>query len=177
MEKVLIYTNHYGSRSLSGYELSKFASWGCKKIRETKDEGIPVLIFRGLSGSTMATAINVRYNSMHQQDMGMVYVRKPEESSHSKSNLMTSWPEDKTPSEALIGNFTYRYYFVDDFIDRGNTFIQCMQTFRATYPNLVIPKVTLLVENSLGALIEDNKFSFKVDGYSYGDKDLPVKDF
>lgn len=73
----------------------------------------PVLLFRGMSGTTLATRVSDSLAVKHD----MVYVRKPEERSHGSH---TERAETFTDLPKL-------YVFVDDFIGSGNTLKQTIK--------------------------------------------------
>lgn len=72
----------------------------------------PVLIFRGMSGTALATRLSDRLAEMGV-DHGMVYVRKPEEESHGV-RLEYDYDRDKAANHGQV-------VFVDDFIGVGTT--------------------------------------------------------
>ena len=78
----------------------------------------PLLVYRGLSGTTMATALALALTQKAPLlEFGMVYVRKPEERSHGAS---VEWELHATETTLLDP------CFIDDFISSGSTYRACM---------------------------------------------------
>ena len=76
---------------------------------------LPVLVYRGMSGTTTATAIMAFIPEKHRPNVGMVYVRKENETSHGcdVEHTYNVTERNKTPV----------FIFCDDFIDAGATLV------------------------------------------------------
>lgn len=109
---------HYGS-SMDAFYMSQ---WGRKMaacVSELIDAGkYPILIYRGMSGTTTATSIAVSIKEDHQHQFGMMYVRKENEKSHGGkieySNLSTA-------------NREIVWILCDDFLSTGNTALEVIK--------------------------------------------------
>lgn len=72
----------------------------------------PILVFRGMSGTSLATRVSDCLAGMGVEH-GMVYVRKPEEQSHG-ARLEYDYDQDKAANHSQV-------VFIDDFIGSGKT--------------------------------------------------------
>lgn len=75
----------------------------------------PVLVYRGMSGISAATALSLQLHILGIQH-GMVYVRKENEDSHGDEI-------EREPFE----NDNPTFIFVDDFISSGDTKSKCLR--------------------------------------------------
>lgn len=110
--------SHYGS-SMNAFYMGE---WGRKiaslivSIIET--DKYPILIYRGMSGTTTATAIAVSIPEEHRHNFGMVYVRKKNEKSHGQKIEYSSL--DPANREVV-------WILCDDFISSGKTALEIIK--------------------------------------------------
>lgn len=71
----------------------------------------PLLMYSGMSGISSATALSLAVYRQCGRNIPMVYVRKDGERSHGS----------RVEHDYLYRDYTYTGYFVDDFIDSGDT--------------------------------------------------------
>lgn len=103
---------HY-SHALNPKALRRSANACAEALKADLTPGeIPVLCFRGLSGTASATALSLALDAIGV-DHGMVYVRKPGEQSHGEAC------QRELP--ALPQGSVFVQVFVDDFISSGET--------------------------------------------------------
>lgn len=115
-------STHYGQGTQSGAGLRKFGAYHARVIRLMLDfsgKSYPVLLYRGMSGIQYATAISMEY-ARAGEDIGMIYVRKPEEHAHGK-------PIETNVSKEQEGCL---FFFVDDFISSGHTILETIKEVR-----------------------------------------------
>lgn len=131
---------HYGS-SMDAFYMGE---WGRKMaacVSELIDAGkYPILIYRGMSGTTTATAIAVNIKEDHRHQFGMVYVRKKNEKSHgSKIEYSKLDPANREIVWVLC----------DDFLSSGKTALEVIKAV-SMYFDLDIDLDKLLFAVSLG---------------------------
>lgn len=136
------------------------SSWSLKAARniyETfSDKNIStVLIYSGMSGIALATAVQLAYYHEFKKPLQMIYVRKENEISHGN------------PVEfEYIHRYEYNdrsecnLIFVDDFIDSGATLARCLEAFNKHYQPFFdsddVPEVTdVFYINEYGGQIEN----------------------
>lgn len=118
------YSSHYGE-SMNPEYMANWAKWVVKDIRKLLKQGkYPVLIYRGMSGVTTATALAMHMDSNDGANFGMIYVRKEDEKSHG-GTIETSLMKSAGREIAWI--------FCDDFIDKGGTALEVIQTVSTRY--------------------------------------------
>lgn len=81
--------------------------------RLSRNNIIPVLCFRGMSGTTTATALSLALYA-EGMEVGMMYVRKEDEDSHG-AGVEVELPDVEADQRVLL-------IFVDDFVSSGQTF-------------------------------------------------------
>ena len=108
-------TTHY-SQAQKSERLLNWADAASKKIHENCNMRHPVLMFSGYSGSATATALMLAYYRNYGVELGMMYVRKPNEDSHGHS------VEENITSRTGDKNKLRWYIFVDDTISSGKTY-------------------------------------------------------
>lgn len=123
----------------------------------------PILAYRGMSGTTTATAIAVNIPQKHRTNFGMVYVRKKNEKSHgTRVEYSTLYPGDREVVWVLC----------DDFISSGATALEIIKTV-AQFFDMEIPLDNVRfalslsenfseVANTLNTL--ESSLSFRCDG-------------
>lgn len=118
------YSSHYGE-SMNPEYMMGWAKWVVKDIRKLLKAGkYPVLIYRGMSGVTTATALAMHMDSNDGANFGMIYVRKEDEKSHGgriEMSLMKSAGRE------------IAWIFCDDFIDKGTTALEVIQAVSEHY--------------------------------------------
>jgi orotate phosphoribosyltransferase len=99
------------------------------KIEARLNGSRPILVYRGMSGTAMATAVSL----MATTDVGMVYARKKTEKCHSSDKAVFRIPRQKTgePLPVLV--------FVDDFISTGKTKRETMEAATIALCKKAIP--------------------------------------
>lgn len=109
---------HYGS-SMDAFYMGEWGRKMAATISSTIDAGkYPILIYRGMSGTTTATAIAVNIKEEHRHQFGMVYVRKKNEKSHgSKIEYSKLDP----------ANREIVWILCDDFISSGKTALEIIK--------------------------------------------------
>jgi adenine/guanine phosphoribosyltransferase-like PRPP-binding protein len=119
-----------------------------KEIHTTfKDGGVmPVLLYSGMSGIALSTAVANSFYSMYGQNLYMTYIRKEGERSHG-SNVEWEYLYDKDilhedyvsffclPDKSKTGKIPICLIFVDDFVSSGQTLIRCINKFRGAIAN------------------------------------------
>lgn len=124
--RVLGSYSHHSAFALDSGLLNYAAQKAVAEINEALvSKGRKVsIVFRGLSGSTIAGAI-LAEASRKGVEIGAFYVRKEFEDSHgTKVEYGTPWPASQT--EVFV--------IVDDFVDSGNTIKEMYEVIAAEYP-------------------------------------------
>lgn len=110
--------SHYGS-SMNPLYMKK---WGKKIAAHLKAlivaNKYPILIYRGMSGVTAATAIAVHMQDAHNGLFGMIYVRKSNEKSHGSYIELS---DINTEDKEIV------WVVCDDFISTGSTVIEVLK--------------------------------------------------
>lgn len=110
--------SHYGSSMNPHY----MAEWGRTIAKEVDaliaDGKFPILVYRGMSGTTAATAISMFINKTDNVDFGTVYVRKKNEKSHGSSI---------EHSRIILGERKPVWIICDDFICTGGTALEILK--------------------------------------------------
>lgn len=110
--------SHYGS-SMNAFYMGE---WGRKIapliVSLIEADKYPILIYRGMSGTTAATAIAVSIPEEHHHNFGMVYVRKKNENSHGQKIEYSSL--DPANREIV-------WVLCDDFISSGKTALEIIK--------------------------------------------------
>lgn len=106
---------HYAP-SQDPIQLSDFAFRTAAQIRNELPATHIMLCYRGMSGTSMATALMLALfqSGFPKDQLGMVYVRKKNESSHGRSVEVHNLPDNPSVKTAWI--------FVDELICSGETF-------------------------------------------------------
>lgn len=105
----------------------KIAKYIHENFKNVNDDEIPVLIYSGMSGTALATALACAYyNVSGGKTIHMMYVRKDSE--------LNDCHGDKLECETL-GRFHETGYnihaiFVDDFVSSGATFKRCFNALK-----------------------------------------------
>lgn len=115
---------HYGN-SMNAPVLypwaKRMASDIVRKYLRNKKNILPILVYRGMSGVTTATAIMAAIPAKYRTDIGLIYVRKENEESHG-----TMVEHTTNIDYANIGQVEPVIIFCDDFIDSGATMVETM---------------------------------------------------
>lgn len=134
-------TTHY-SLSLNPGKLSRAAKHkAAQLVYKLRDNEVPILIYRGMSGIAAATALSLALDTMGRE-CGMIYVRKDNEYSHGNDNYERAMP-------AICMGQVFVMVFVDDFCSSGRTRIYTIEAARcvAYFSELM---VTVCLGNSQG---------------------------
>lgn len=117
-------SSHYGMSMDPDY-MVRWARWVVKDIRKLLKAGkYPVLIYRGMSGVSTATALAMHMDYDDGENFGMIYVRKEDENSHGGS-IERSLLSARGREIAWI--------FCDDFICKGTTALEVIQSVSHKY--------------------------------------------
>lgn len=109
--------SHY-SIGQKPHELFKWSKQMAKDIKEANLD-YPVLVYRGMSGTSLATGLSLALYEI-EVDHGMLYIRKPEEQSHGCS----------IESDSFVSSLKGNLIFVDDFISSGDTRDACLSLLK-----------------------------------------------
>ncbi len=116
--------SHYGSSMNPHY----MAEWGRTIAKEVDaliaDGKFPILVYRGMSGTTAATAISMFITKTDTVDFGTVYVRKKNEKSHGSSI---------EHSRIILGDRKPVWIICDDFISSGTTALEVLKAITAFF--------------------------------------------
>jgi orotate phosphoribosyltransferase len=129
--KRLYGSSHY-SNNMTPKKLAESGKAGGKAIMAwaAHREITPVLVYTGMSGIGVATAISLWLNRYHPDfKFYMIYVRKENEQCHGRPT------ENNFPLDATVPNMIG--VFVDDCISGGTTRIRCMNAAKSRHGVLV----------------------------------------
>ncbi len=116
--------SHYGSSMNPHY----MAEWGRTIAKEVDaiiaDGKFPILVYRGMSGTTAATAISMFVAKTDTVDYATVYVRKKNEKSH--GNAIEH-------SRIILANRQPVWIICDDFISSGTTALEVLKAITAFF--------------------------------------------
>lgn len=124
-------------------KLKRFAEYSAAEIARNikgKDNYRYALVYSGMSGIALATAVSLELLTVYNVYIGMIYVRKQNESSHG-DNIETSIDLD---TENL------RLIFIDDFIESGETLVYVLnkvshwRAFWGREPSCLMPSLLVL---------------------------------
>lgn len=109
--------------------LSSWSRDSARNIHRTfsHDDNITALIYSGMSGIALATAVQLAYYSEYEKKLQMIYVRKENEFSHGNAVEFNFIPYESG------NNTNHNLIFVDDFIDTGDTIVRCLDAFAEHY--------------------------------------------
>lgn len=142
---------HYGN-SMNAPVLypwaKRMASDIVRKYLRNKKNILPILVYRGMSGVTTATAIMAAIPAKYRTDIGLIYVRKENEESHGSKVEHTV-----NIDYANIGQVEPVIIFCDDFIDSGATMVETM-TVVVSYFNFSVFPADIIC--ALSAHSDDN---------------------
>lgn len=124
---------HYVSGTMHGTWLRRFGADAARYIIDTKPHYNPILLYTGMSGTSLATAVAIELDRLEQNSY-QAYVRKDTEESHSWRQIERTYGDDWAKAEAIPRQF----YFIDDFVDSGKTLTFCVNRLKKTFPNVVI---------------------------------------
>jgi orotate phosphoribosyltransferase-like protein len=99
----------------------KLSKWAEAMAKDIQEKGItnPILVYRGMSGISAATAISLELYRLGIE-VGMFYIRKDNEQSHGEIFTHSyEWTAAIPENPCFI--------FVDDFIARGTTWKECLR--------------------------------------------------
>jgi len=118
------YSTHYFRHTLNIDDGIEWASEVAELIiNDCKPDGFPILFYRGMSGTSLATMVAVEIWKEYGIKPGMVYIRKEFEG---KESYRSSEKEYALPD--TLAN--PKLYFVDDCIDSGKTFLRSVECLR-----------------------------------------------
>ena len=131
-------STHY-SLAQNSKLLTQFAEAASLKILEITDNrpDQAVLVYRGFSGTTAATAITVVQAMQGLEPSSLVYIRKKEEKTHGRSDAETN--------TSLYYDIQF-VFFVDDFIQTGATAKACLISLYTLRPALALKPIYFLLQ-------------------------------
>jgi len=99
----------------------KLLPWAIAMAKDIQDKGItnPILVYRGMSGISAATAISLELYRLGIE-VGMFYIRKDSEQSHGEIFTHSYEWQGQIPEDAC-------FIFVDDFVAGGTTWRECLR--------------------------------------------------
>lgn len=110
--------SHYGS-SMNPYYMDEWGRIIAKEVDALIADGkFPILVYRGMSGTTAATAISMFINKTGTVDYATVYVRKKNEKSHGNN---------VEHSRIILGGREPVWIICDDFISTGRTVLEILK--------------------------------------------------
>jgi len=140
--------SHY-SFGQKPYKLVEWSLLMANEIKKTFDDGkvFPVLIYSGMSGISLCTAVANSFYSLYEENLYMAYVRKEGERSHGSiiewEYLHRDLPFSNVdengkpmtffclPKDIKIGcRLPICLIFVDDFVSSGETLMRCVRKFK-----------------------------------------------
>lgn len=137
--------SHYGS-SMDAFYMGEWGRTIAPHITSIIESGkYPILIYRGMSGTTTATAIAVNIPEEHRKSFGMVYIRKKNEKSH--GNRVEYSYLDPADREVV-------WVVCDDFISSGTTALEILKVV-SQYFDMEIPMDSVRFALSLSERFED----------------------
>lgn len=116
---------HYADYSQNPVRLHKISLSLANKIVKKYPGHYYVLMYSGLSGISLATALSMALYKKTKVSTGMFYARKETEISHSRTHNGRYEYSISVPSGKPVV-----YLFVDDFVSTGNTFRYVISTLR-----------------------------------------------
>jgi hypothetical protein len=139
--------SHY-SFGQKPYKLVEWSLLMANEIKKTFNDGklFPVLIYSGMSGISLCTAVANSFYSLYEENLYMAYVRKDGERSHGsiieweylhKFSFLDVDNDCKPmtffclPKDIKTGcRLPICLIFVDDFVSSGETLMRCVREFK-----------------------------------------------
>lgn len=118
------YYTHYYSVTQNMADLISFAENAVNNLTEVIK---PALIYSGMSGTTLATALASEYFRELNKTPLMIYVRKPDENKRI-SNPRSGKIETNSIEDFITQPHNFHWFFIDDTIDSGKTLEHCINT-------------------------------------------------
>lgn len=130
-------TTHYSPAQLT----ENLAKWAQKTAKKLPMDRPYLMIYSGMSGVALATALSLAMARVKKLDFAMMYVRKSTESAHSGKQDQISYPSHSRREDRTL-------LFVDDLIDSGDTFERCLAAAKSQAP--VTDKMYLALSGKTG---------------------------
>jgi len=154
-------STHYSDYALEGPRLIAYGKIALQKLKEDAGDRKPMIVFTGLSGISLGTAI-LMMAAEDSFDIMSIYVRKEDEVSHGY-DFESSYPSSWSIRSAEV------IYFVDDFVSSGATARYAKKSLIRHCPyTKVLPWNMLLADEKFSGT-----YTKKFEGY---DKIIYIKD-
>lgn len=161
-------STHY-SAALNASALDETCTELAASIKRKSEETglIPLLLYSGMSGIALATAISIALWRDHKMEPMMMYVRKPDEDSHgsrveSSKGLFTQIKWNEEEHKHTKKDVRRLVVFVDDFICSGRTTKRCEVALAEHSANTHRIEWYALVNNSLDIVPEGHPFTVRM---------------
>lgn len=125
------------------HKLKRFAKYSAAEIARNikgKNAYQYALVYSGMSGTALATAVSLELLATYDVLISMIYVRKQSERSHG----------DSIETSISLGEENLRLIFIDDFIESGKTLeyvldrVNHWRSFWGREPSYLMPSLLVL---------------------------------
>ena len=130
---------HYSSAQDTKTLISKAIVFAekLKDIIDKNSDLTPYIVYTGMSGIALATALSMQYTMRYGEQLNMIYVRKPNEVTHGE--ILEINGSLSTGNNNLL-------IFVDDFIASGQTINRMLDTLKKEYFDTNCKHETLMLD-------------------------------
>ena len=121
----MAYGSHYSRVTNDTERLKGFAEWAAGIIARQHIGANPILLYRGMSGCVTATAVRLELHKLGIE-VATVYIRKETDHHGDTLEWQTQQKDGYDSAYQWFKEVTRTWYFIDDFIETGETFETCL---------------------------------------------------